>query len=611
MARQFIHHEKTQGQLMCLCSETLEEKISEGNDVRIFDKIIDAINISCILEKYSSEGGKAYWPRILLKVLIYGYHKGIQSSRKLAFACIDSLSMKYLIGNFEISHETIASFRVRFREELPSIFKSVVQLIYKITGISIRLPFMDSVKLKASAADRHSKKKKDWIKKQDSLMKDVEKHIEEYLSNSIRIDKEEDKLFGSKNSGFEISSTKQELILLKVKEILEKKQKENQKKKIQKAQEKTDELKRELDLSDTKQTNVFCDDKNPSLFNTSQTPTLDEESDNQNSSEIENFSDKEILEIENIIQSSAESNENNTTEISNEEKYKHILNFVQIEDLLKANQHAGAEVYLNLTDHDARFVKINGQIRMGYNNQFTTNGQIPSSARATQQANDQNQFIPNINAAQQNLPDQKIEGGVADAGYFNGKTLKESELFGWDVYIAPGKKTEKNFLQDSFNSLNFIYNENEDHIICPENNILEFYSETITNCKKNTIYKSSPNVCMRCSAHPQCFKTKEDKKRGYRTVIRDEYTDYRKDMIIKMQTDEAKDIYKDRQIEPEPIFGNLKHNKGIRGFMVRGLSKVNGELQIMASCLCIGKLTSWLKKEENRERFNTILMGYS
>jgi len=87
----------------------------------------------------------------------------------------------------------------------------------------------------------------------------------------------------------------------------------------------------------------------------------------------------------------------------------------------------------------------------------------------------------------------------------------------------------------------------------------------------------------------------------------DDYTVYRNEMIQKMKTDEAKEIYKDRQIEPEPIFGNLKHNKGIRSFMVRGLAKVNGELQIMAAGLCIGKLTSWLKKEENRERFTTFL----
>jgi len=101
MARQFIHHEKKQGQLVCTCSDTLEEIISVGNDARIFDKIIDAIDMSSILNKYSAEGGKAYWPRILLKVLIYGYHKGIQSSRKLAFACTDSLSMKYLIGDLK------------------------------------------------------------------------------------------------------------------------------------------------------------------------------------------------------------------------------------------------------------------------------------------------------------------------------------------------------------------------------------------------------------------------------------------------------------------------------------------------------------------------------
>lgn len=227
------------------------------------------------------------------------------------------------------------------------------------------------------------------------------------------------------------------------------------------------------------------------------------------------FSEKEILEIEKKIQSTPKKDENNESEINNEEKFAQVLKFVQIEDLLIANQHATNETYLNLTDHDARFVKINGQIRMGYNNQFTTNGQIPSSARATQQANDQHQFLPNIDAAQKNLPNQKIEGGIADAGYFNGKTLKESDVRGLDVYIAPGKKTEENASTDPYDSSNLEYNEDEDHIVCPENKILEFHSETVTNDKKSTAYKNSPNVCTKCPVHTQCFKTEADKKRGY------------------------------------------------------------------------------------------------
>lgn len=138
----------------------------------------------------------------------------------------------------------------------------VVQLIYELTGTSIRLAFMDSLKLKASAADRRSKKKKDWIEKQDSLSEHVEQHIEEYLNNSIGVDKEEDKIFGQKNSGFEISSEKQELILQRAEEILKKKKKEDQKNKLKEEQDATAKLRREVDLSETKESNAPCDDDN-------------------------------------------------------------------------------------------------------------------------------------------------------------------------------------------------------------------------------------------------------------------------------------------------------------------------------------------------------------
>ena len=75
-------------------------------------------------------------------------------------------------------------------------------------------------------------------------------------------------------------------------------------------------------------------------------------------------------------------------------------------------------------------------------------------------------------------------------------------------------------------------------------------------------------------------------------------------MVHKMRTNEAQEIYRLRQIEPEPVFGNLKHNKGIRMFVTRGLEKVNGELQIMSMGLGIGKLAKYLSLPENRIKFN-------
>jgi len=359
MARQFIHHDKKQ-HTFCVCQDSLEERIGEEADVRIFDKCLDAVDISPIVDKYSKEGGKAFWPGILLKILIYGYSKGIQSSRKLAFAVKDSLSMKYLVGDIEISHETIAFFRVRFRVELEQIFKDVVQLIYEVTGTSVRLPFMDSVKLKASASDRRTKKKKDWKITQQELAELVEHHIEEYFSESINVDKEEDQTFGKKNNGYDILSEKQELIFQKAKTVLEERKKNNKEEKFKKEKKEMEETLAQQSDSDSPDvtSNTSVDSVNDSSILAADT-LVEKEMTETNSPEAtvpktrneEKFSKKEILEIEKKI----EPNESITTEDipeTFEEKFAQIITFLKIEDMLEINENASNDTFLNLTDSE-------------------------------------------------------------------------------------------------------------------------------------------------------------------------------------------------------------------------------------------------------------------
>ncbi len=268
---------------------------------------------------------------------------------------------------------------------------------------------------------------------------------------------------------------------------------------------------------------------------------------------------------------------------------------------------------LNLTDPESRFVKMNGRVRFGYNCQFTTKNQIPLSAIATNKETDHGQFVPNIERARNNLPNAIIEGGVADAGYPSGATLEEIEKQNLDAYIAMGRSDSenntKNYLDDeNFEVWNFNYNEEDDSFSCRGGHLLNFHSSDIFKNKvQYTAYHCKPSSCTQCEFKNLCLSTKEDKKLGYKKIQIDKFHFYRNDMVHKMRTDKAQNIYKLRQIEPEPVFGNLKQNKGLRSFVLRGLVKVNGELQIMSMGLSIGKLAKHLKISENRKEFTKFL----
>ncbi len=53
-------------------------------------------------------------------------------------------------------------------------------------------------------------------------------------------------------------------------------------------------------------------------------------------------------------------------------------------------------------------------------------------------------------------------------------------------------------------------------------------------------------------------------------------------MTAKMQTEDAKAVYKQRKVIVEPVFGHIK-NSGFRGFSVRGKDKVAGEFSLVCA----------------------------
>jgi hypothetical protein len=68
---------------LLLFSESLDDRLPEDDEVYAFDALIDQIDVSSITCKYSTLGSKCFHPRTMIKVLFYGYRRGIFSSRKL------------------------------------------------------------------------------------------------------------------------------------------------------------------------------------------------------------------------------------------------------------------------------------------------------------------------------------------------------------------------------------------------------------------------------------------------------------------------------------------------------------------------------------------------
>ena len=107
--------------------ESLESFASPDSEVRVIDKIVDAMDIESLgfkLGNNKDSGRPKFDPKDLLKLYIYGYFNGIRSSRKLAKQCVINKEVIWLIKDIKPKYRVIADFRKDKIDALESIFKS-------------------------------------------------------------------------------------------------------------------------------------------------------------------------------------------------------------------------------------------------------------------------------------------------------------------------------------------------------------------------------------------------------------------------------------------------------------------------------------------------------
>ncbi|EQD58759.1 transposase IS4 family protein [mine drainage metagenome] len=111
-----------------LFPRALSEFVPPDHKSRIISDIIDQMDLSSFTARYSGLGPAAYDPKMMLKVILYGFTEGIFSSRKLARSCEESLPFLYLSGLQTPVYRTFIEFRDRHREGMETVFKETVLL---------------------------------------------------------------------------------------------------------------------------------------------------------------------------------------------------------------------------------------------------------------------------------------------------------------------------------------------------------------------------------------------------------------------------------------------------------------------------------------------------
>lgn len=121
----FKPYVQSQGRLL---PPSLEEMIPLDHLARLISHSVEGMDISVIEQTYSDQGQHAFHPRMLLKVLIYGYATGIRSSRKLADRLGEDVVFMWLSGSQSPNFRTIADFRKDKLLDFKTIFEQVTQV---------------------------------------------------------------------------------------------------------------------------------------------------------------------------------------------------------------------------------------------------------------------------------------------------------------------------------------------------------------------------------------------------------------------------------------------------------------------------------------------------
>ena len=157
-----------------LVSGTLEHTISE-----LVDKHVD---LSVFDERYNNDliGAAAIHPKILLKVILLAYAKGMISSRQIERACHENIIFIALSYGHSPDHSTIAAFVSSMQNEISSIFSDILVVCEELELLGGTHFSLDGVKLSANVSKEWSGTIDELKHKRDKLQEKLERVIAEH-----------------------------------------------------------------------------------------------------------------------------------------------------------------------------------------------------------------------------------------------------------------------------------------------------------------------------------------------------------------------------------------------------------------------------------------------
>ena len=185
-----------------LLPAALREWLPDDHLAYFISDVVDQLDLSSITARYEGErrGGPPYHPRMMVKVLLYGYCIGVASSRRIAQRLHEDIAFRVLAANNTPDFRTISDFRKDHLGALSGLFLQVLAFCQRAGLVKLGHVALDGTKVRANASRHKAMSYRRMKEKEEQLAAEVA----ELLRRAQEVDEEEDRRYGKDKRGDEL-----------------------------------------------------------------------------------------------------------------------------------------------------------------------------------------------------------------------------------------------------------------------------------------------------------------------------------------------------------------------------------------------------------------------
>lgn len=179
-----------------LLAPDLRDWLPADHPARWVDDLVEhGLDLAPFYDDYTEvRGAPPYDPRLMLKLLVFGYSNGITSSRALERRCQHDVAFMFLTAQAAPDFVAISRFRRRHLKAFRALFTQVLSLCAQAGLVSLGNVALDGSKIRASASRHRAMSYDRMVRAEEELAAEVEA----LLDDAERTDAAEDAVHGDR-----------------------------------------------------------------------------------------------------------------------------------------------------------------------------------------------------------------------------------------------------------------------------------------------------------------------------------------------------------------------------------------------------------------------------